>query len=252
MKTTLKLAAIATGVLTATLLLSSTAFAHGYKGEANYKGEAAPCPPPERGLQGGFYLGGQVGYDSYRIRTNLNTGSFTANPAIAATGWVGGLFAGYGQYFNDFYYLAGEVLGNYSGASGNASYTVPALALNANSNVHVYGSWGLAVLPGIKLNNDSLLYARLGYDWARIKGNGNFAATIGGVPVSASGSNNQWTGGFTYGLGIETLLYQNWSMRTEVSHTGYNSFNNNLPAVGTVSVNPSDTQVMVGFIYHFA
>ncbi len=247
MKTTLKLSAITAGVLAATLLLTSTTFAASYKGEANYKGEA-PCPAPERGLQSGIYLGGQVGYDSYRVRTNFAAAGYTANPAFNATGFVGGLFAGYGQYFSDYYYLAGELLGNYSGASTSYTLTSPAPSSSSyNSNVNVYGSWGLALLPGIKLNNDSLVYLRLGYNWARIKTNSTFTSVS--PAFSAAGSTSNWSGGFAYGLGIETLLYQNWSMRTEYSHTSNNNFSTN---AGSTSYNPSNNQVMLGFLYHFA
>ncbi len=153
MKTTLKLSVITASVLATTVLLTSAAFAgHGYKGE-NYKGEAAPCPPPERGLQSGFYLGAQAGYDSYRIRNNISLGptangtTFTSNPAINATGFVGGLFAGYGGYFSDFYYLAGEILGNYSGASSNVTTTLTDASGTSTftGNRNVYGSWGLSL-----------------------------------------------------------------------------------------------------------
>lgn len=242
----LKLSAISAGIVAATLLLSTSAFAagHGYKGE-NYKGEAAPCPV-ERGLQSGIYLGGQVGYDSYRVRANANVPAvgFSTNPALNATGFVGGLFAGYGQYFSDYYYLAGEVLGNYSGAS--TSWSVTSASGTLNSNFNAYGTWGLALLPGIKLNNDSLLYVRLGYDWTRLKASSSFTTAAGAV---TSGSTSNWSGGFVYGLGLESLIYQNWSMRTEYSHTNNNNFSSNS---GVTSWNPADNQFMVGLIYHFA
>src|SRR5579872_2213999 len=108
-------------ILAASLLVASTASlaAGNYKGV--YKGEEpAPCPAPAR-LLDGFYLGIAGGYDSYRVRENRGfTGAgavATDNPAINATGFVGGLLGGYGQYLNDVFYLGGELFVNASGAS---------------------------------------------------------------------------------------------------------------------------------------
>ena len=232
MKKTLRLSAISVGVLAASVLLSTSAFAANYKGDVGYKGEA-PCPAPEK-LMSGFYLGGQVGYDSYRVRRS--GGPIVANPALNSTGFVGGLFAGYGQYFSDYYYLGGEVLGNYSGAQ--TSYT---MNNNYNFTTNTYGTWGLALLPGLKLNNTSLVYVRLGYNWSRIKVQESL------VTPAVSSSKSTWSGGFAYGLGLESLITQNWSMRTEFSHTNNNSFST---SAGT-NVTPSDNQFMVGLVYHF-
>lgn len=242
MKKVLQLSAISAGVLAATLFLSTSAFAANYKGEG-YKGEA-PCPPPEPGLMGGFYVGGELGYDMWRVRENFNSaGVASANPTLSATGIVGDLFLGYGQYWSNYYYLGAEVLGGYSNASSSwsANSAVPTTYTN---KFNAYGDWGIAVLPGIKLNNATLLYARLGYNWDRLKA--SESATAPGYAASAS--TTKWSGGFAYGLGLETLVSGNWSMRTEYSHTNNNSFSTS----NSTSINPSKNQVMVGVVYHFA
>ncbi len=262
MKKQLRLSLISSAVL---LVATTACFASSYKGE-NYKGEAmapAPCPTPLM-LKDGFYLGAQLGYDSYRIRNNISasspTESLSANPALNATGWVGGLFGGYGQYFNDMYYLAGELFVNTSGAStatnSTHTYTTAGVTTTDNlySKVSVGTSWGVSLLPGVKLNDASLLYVRLGYNQARIKGQSSVSfnnAQLGSI------SKTSWRGGFNYGLGIESTFYPNWSVRTEYTHTNYGSFSNNvsgLPAGYAASANysPSDNQFMVGLNYHFA
>lgn len=251
MKKYSQLSLFSAGVSVAALLLASTTgFAAGnYKGE-NFKGEAmaAPCPV-EKPLKDGFYVGGQVGYDSYRAAESytLSNGALAANGSntINATGWVGGLFAGYGQYFQDAYYLAGEILVNTSGASqsNNSTSTSAASSVVATNKFSANTSYGVRLLPGIKLNNSALLYIPLGYMSASLKG--TQTATDG--TVSASGSKSQYSGAFVYGIGIETAIYENFSLRGEYTHTNNNSF-----STGGVKWTPYDNQFMLGLLYHFA
>lgn len=222
-------------VLATALVLASTtgvAFAKNYKGEASFKDMPA-CPPPVM-LKDGWYLGAQVGYDSYRVRESISDN--IGNPVVNNTGWVGGLFLGYGQYLTDLFYLGGEIFGNVNGSSVSWHSSEDGFSNKFTTN----GSYGLAVLPGLRLNDTSLGYIRLGWNWASLKG----ADTITGV---ASGSNSHTSNGFNLGLGIETLLMTNWSLRTEYNHTWYNSFSNSV-----THYNPSDNQFMLGLLYHFS
>jgi len=256
MKKQLRLSLISSAVL---LAATTACFAGSYKGE-NYKGEAMPpCPTPLT-IKDGFYLGAQLGYDSYRTRNSMSASTadetFNTNPALAATGWVGGLFGGYGQYFNEMYYLAGELFLNTSGASTSTTSSHTDIGVGTDSlytKTSVNGSWGVSLLPGIKLNDASLLYIRLGYEQARIKGQGSVAFNSVNL---ASFSKNSWRGGFNYGVGLESTFYPSWSVRTEFNHTNYGSFSNNVTVAGagTASANysPSDNQFMVGLNYHFA
>jgi opacity protein-like surface antigen len=230
-------------VLTASLVLASVtslAFAKGYKGE-NYKGEAvAPCPPPAM-LKDGWYLGAQVGYDSYRVRNSFAVpGVFATSGAAAVNGWLGGLYLGYGQYMTNMFYLGGEVFGNVSGAqqSQNVSFGVSTATTKATVN----GNYGLALVPGLRLNDTSLGYIKLGWNWANIK---QQASSAGAVVTSTSKTNT--SNGFDLGLGIETLIVDNWSVRSEFNHTWFSSFSN-----GGVTTNASDNQYTVGVSYHFA
>lgn len=249
------------GVAAAALLFASTAgFAAGnYKGEM-YKGEpAAPCPV-EKMLKDGFYVGAQVGYDSYRAANTYNVTATNATTTVNAsgsdtmnaTGWAGGLFAGYGQYFQDAYYLAGEILVNTSGASqsNNATFTTtsatPVASRTFNNKFSVNTSWGVRLLPGIKLNNSTLLYIPLGYMSASLKGTSSFTNTDA-TSATVSTSKSQYQGAFVYGVGMETVVYENFSLRGEYNHTNYNSF-----STGGVKFSPSDNQVMLGLLYHFA
>lgn len=249
MKKQLRLSLISSAVL---LAATTACFAGSYKGE-NYKGEAMqPCPTPLM-IKDGFYLGAQLGYDSYRVRHNVNIvgvdNAIATNPAMSVTGWVGGIFGGYGQYINEMYYLGGEIFVNTSAASSttNTTYTdiADALTVSSSSKVEVGTSYGISLLPGVRLNDASLLYVRLGYNEANIKGK-TFVNVNNGL-ATASSSKSSWRGGFNYGLGLESAFYQNWSVRTEFTHTNYSSFND-----GVARLSPSDNQFMVGVNYHFA
>jgi len=245
-------------MLTAAALLASTAtLAHNYKGDYKNEIPAAPCVQPLM-LKDGFYVGAQVGYDSYGVGLS-RTASFGVPPVVtltnsrnlSATGWVGGLFAGYGMYFNNFYYLAGEVFGNGSGASQTHNFSIVdntdgSATSSSSTKVSVDGSWGVSVLPGLKVNDSTLAYVRLGYNQAKLKASETLTV---GTLAPFNGSRSKWQGGFNYGVGMESAVYQNVSLRGEFSHTNYSSFTNS--ATGT-KVSPSDNQYMVGLIYHFA
>ena len=236
--------------LATTLLLASVASVSFAGHAANYKDtykDAVPCPALPS-LMGGFYVGAQAGYDAYRLHSSLTTATSSSSTSGSLTGWVGGLFVGYGQYFSDYYYLGGELLGNYN----NNSQTL----LSANDSAgnsefltgKAKGTWGISLLPGIKMNETTLGYLRLGYDWTNFQLNSS--ATVAGVG-SFSSSKSSTQGGFDFGLGLETLVYQNWSVRTEYNHVWYSSINSSSGSTSG-SMSPSDNQFMLGAVYHFA
>ncbi len=241
----MKLSSFTVKALAVSLLLASStgvALANGnYKGERNLKGEV-PCPPPLV-LRDGFYLGAQGGFDAYRVREDIGDGF--ANPAINSDGGVGGLFIGYGMNVTDMFYLGAEIFGNWSGA--DSSYNVGnSLSGVYSSDFKARGSWGVSVLPGIKFNPALLIYARLGYEWADLKATESY--TLGSFSESASKTNT--SGGFNWGIGMETEVVDNWSVRGEYNHTDYNSFSASQATTGT-HFKPSDNQFMASVIWHW-
>jgi len=241
-----------------------------YKGEANYKAEAIPCPSPKM-LMSGFYVGAGVGYDSYRTRiassvssseeqTNV-TSSLSASHSNAANGWAGSLFVGYGQYFNDAYYLGAEAFGSFSGAQGshniNLQQTIDVTnnEVKLRSRLEANWGWGVALLPGLKLADTLLAYVRLGYNWANLEG--KVTGNINNLSL-VSKSADETVGGFAYGVGMESLVHENWSLRGEFTHTDYNSLNTKSHVTedtliaGRTKFDPSDNQFMLSVIYHIA
>jgi opacity protein-like surface antigen len=291
-----RLSAIFVAVTAASLLMVSTAgiAAHkshktavaqqeNFKGEANFKAEVPPPCPPVLMLHDGFYIGVGVGYDSYRVHTSTNTSveditvpgapvllaSSAASSNDSATGWMGGIFAGYGRYF-DWFYIAAELNANTSNADSTSSFTATDFTDGDTASGYVRlkarGSYGIALLPGIKLNDSSLLYVRLAYLRTNFKANANFTDVDGaGVTnLSLAGSSNEWRNGFNYGVGIETAIAEDVSIRGEFDHTSFNSKSANGSFTGTSIPGPiitanlndkfnvSNNEFMLSLLYHFA
>lgn len=245
----MKLSIISKVVMSSLLLtVAVSASANHRAGHNNYKDQPvfkdAPCPQP-CGLKDGLYVGAQAGYDAFRVRQGI-TGGGSLSMANSLTGWVGGLFVGYGQYFDNFY-LGGEVLGNYSGANQNVFSSGDNDGDTFTQKIKAKGTWGVSILPGLKLNNNVLGFLRLGYDWTK------FESTLTGtdttIPATFSASNSKTIGGWDAGIGMEALAGDNWSLRTEYNHIWYNNTTANGPGISN-SINISDNQFMLGLVYH--
>lgn len=241
--------------LAASLLLATTglAYANGYASNhpapppprvdfKGMKGEA-PCPPPPA-LLDGFYVGAQVGYDSYKFHQNVGVQPLIyANPTSYATGGVGGLFLGYGKYFWDMWYIGLEVYGNYGDPDTSYAATIPPINLASyNGKFSARGNWGIVAIPGIKLADTLLAYSKLGYNWS------NLQVNEGIVPITQPGFNRNTSrnaNAFLWGFGLESLVWAEWSLRAEFVH-------GNLSSIGAFSTfKPSFNEFMLGVSYHF-
>lgn len=253
-KETINMKKFSVALLT-TFILSSMTITYAASGsnQGNYKGEV-PCPP-QLILKDGLYFGVQAGYDAYRIVNDadfLDTDVslvFGFDPVLSVNGPVGGAFLGFGHYFSSFYntYLGFEIFGNGSGAGTDAQildYVVSGPAfIKYSTDLQVKSNYGLSLLPGIKLNNATLFYVRLGYNWTNIDVNDYILLNQGLV---ANSIYDVTSSGFNYGLGVETAVVPNVSIRAEYTHTDYSSFTTYL---GT-KISPQDNQYMLGLILH--
>lgn len=232
-----------------------------YKSEGPYKGEPVRhykkpgyVQPCQNILLDGLYIGGALGYDSFKLRQYLgvNDGagdSLGSSSFLNPTGVVGGAFIGYGYYLSLFY-LGAEIYGYSSNAITTQSNSATAFGvsvLNYTSRVTVRGSYGISLNPGVKVSDTVLLYGRLGYTRASVRTNEYL--TVGAIGGSTTFNTNtgSYYNGFSYGLGLEGLIYENWSLRGEYTHTQYTPINTKF---GTRFI-PSDNQVMFGVLYHF-
>jgi len=238
-------------ITTASLLvLSSAGYAQAnYKGE-DYKGErvqevavAAPVCPNVLCLHDGPYIGAGIGYETNRVKVSSTTLTST-NPALSANGWSGSIFAGYGSYFDRFY-LAGEILAKFSNADSSYNASLPGV-ISYDADFRARETYNISILPGVKASESTLLYARLGYSRTSFRANENLSVL--GTTV-ANNSDTRWLNGINYGVGIETAIAENTSIRGEYTYTSYNSFTTN---TFDTKFSPSNTSYTLGLIYHFA
>lgn len=258
-------------------LIASTSAVHAgdYKGYKDYKSCEGPCPPWV--LYDGLYIGAAAGYDSYRAVDDVTEDGFIVNPpagiaysedpALSANGIVGGLFGGYGKYFDRYQYrgvipyLAFELFLNGSSASSEdvefSVKTPPSDGVQHIFRTKFTGktNFGLSLLPGIKISDYTLFYVRLGYNWSEMSMTEEFINTDGPtgrngrshLPIEIDDGDDVIQGGFNYGVGIESAFYYNLSARLEFTHTDYGSFDTNSGS----EVSVADNQLMLGIIYHF-
>ena len=202
---------------------------------------ATNCPSPPK-LKEGWYMGAQIGYDSFRVRNTVaNPGSyaFNSNPVLAANGWLAGLILGYGEMYYPWFYWGGEIFAN----SNNFNQAFQATTTSSYSNaINTSSVIGLAFLPGVRFTDDTMAYAKLGWSRAILKTEETVTGTADANQVNDSSQ-------FMFGVGIETLIMNQWSLRTEFNHLYYNSYNTTVPY--RTKVSPSDNQFTLGLIYHF-
>lgn len=257
MKKSCLISSIAFGIIAATALVSGNAVAfnipYNYKCQTSCPATCNPCCC--QNLLSGLYVGGQAAYDSYRIRqisTSIgdSTDDLTSISDVrSAVGIAGGLFAGYGFYFNGPLYLGTEVWANANNAgvsTRNISFAA-STGDNESSDINGRWSWGVSVLPGLKINSGSLLYGRVGYARHRIKTSGSFFDSVFGTTYF---NKSFWYSGFQFGVGAELIVAGPWSVRTEFDHTFLGNNTTTITGINTTTWSASDNQFSFGVIYH--
>lgn len=252
-------------IVTSLLLTTTTTFAakSAYKDKMVFKDK--PACPAIAYLQDGFYVGIQPSYTTVNnvekltsFDTVFSASTTYYNSKLGTNGWSGGIYLGDGRYFQNFYYLGAEIFGNLSSNFATSSNTIPSSSDTidtTNGQLTVGNNYGISIIPGISVNEHSLLYVRLGYKWTNFKYQATVATTD---PVVSSVSTTKTMGGFNSGVGIETLIAGNWSVRAEYTYTNYGSenigFANNNETTNPYNVNisPSDNQFSLGVTYHIA
>jgi|GEM_PF-1261134 len=181
-----------------------------YKGD--YKGEiAAPCPTCPPGIQAGPYVGLGLG-------SLLN---YTSHHA-SYNGLEGNLFGGYGWLWDQWYGGLEVFVNDNLEMTNNTSPTYG----SAKSS----WSYGGSLLPGYLIQENVLGFLRLGVIETRFNGNGG---------------KNKWKFGGQVGLGLQTMLCQNWGLRGEWMYNFYNS-------MGSASIGvPRAQQYNLSLLYNF-
>jgi opacity protein-like surface antigen len=125
---------------------------------------------------------------------------------------------GYGGNTTQYYYFGGEIFVNpFSALVTNHHQTGPTIR-----NTH---SFGISIIPGVRLNESSMLYAR-----------------IGGIDSHFTYNNNNDVG-LQVGLGLLTTVSMNWDIRGEYNYTTYRS----MTGIGA----PRSDWYGIGAVYRF-
>ena len=185
----------------------------------------------------GGYVGIQGGYESTKADvTDTGQGAFAGinfKDQISLTGANGGLFAGYGKKFDNLY-LGGEIEGSLSGADSKTSLTTGAGTITMNLE-HKY-DYGASIRAGMFPTKDTLIYGKVGFVRGEFKDTSvNFTKTVNGL---------------RFGIGSETAIAPNLSVRADWSYTDYSKASyTDATQVGTA--NPSSNLFRVGVAYSF-
>lgn len=129
-----------------------------------------------------------------------DSGSNTILGGEAALAYVWNVNSGFDIGFEFFYSYTGNNLDVYA-SSG---------ALNTVNNV-----WGFRGLPGFHITNNTKIYVNLGYAIVDQKLDISGVDPSGHVPgfSSTSATSGSFDGGFQYGAGIETMIYNTIGIR---------------------------------------
>ncbi|MDA5193824.1 outer membrane protein [Govanella unica] len=163
----------------------------------------------------GLYFGGQVGYDSYKN----DFGPFQ----LAGQGVEGGIFAGYNYRVNSMVLgLEGQL--GLSNAKNKIDFGGDDITTKARE------SYGITARVGALVGDNTLAYVHGGWVNTRFKSK-DFLEV-----------NSQHLNGWKLGVGLETLVAQNVSLRAEYAYSDYEKKND---------FEPKNSSFQVGVAYHF-
>lgn len=215
---------------------------------ADYKDEARPMViicKASACLLDDFYGGAGLGFDNYRLKQRAGLIApdgdlLNLNPGLSARGWNGSLFFGYGQTYS-WFYIAGEIAAGTSNT--DTSYTLSRNDVHYTTKVNARTSYNVAILAGTKLTSNHLAYFRVGYIRTL------FRTEELGINFDSgfNHSETHWENGLQFGLGMETALYDHWSMRGEYNYLRYGSIKTDRGTQFSVANN----QFILSVIYHF-
>jgi opacity protein-like surface antigen len=212
------------------------------------------CPTPIT-LKDRYYIGVAAGYDVYKMQDNIsyqNVDNFNVvntNPELALNGMIGDVIFGYGKLIgrNSNLYMGAELFANGSAADSDFQTSIVYMPVIIDTDMVVNGSYGLALLSGFRLNNASMIYLKLGYNWSTVSLDETIRSGTEFEPTSIEYHDEVTIKGLLYGIGIESAFNEQFSLRSEYTHAVYSSFTAN----SGVRIASSRNQILFGLIYRF-
>lgn len=173
----------------------------------------------------GFYAGGEVGRDVVTI--NEKESATSTDFAYALRGFDAGVVGGYGQTFDNTYYLGAEAHANISNADDEVGGVKTRLKY----------TYGVDAIPGYMLSDNTMAYGRVGFE------RGKFEAKDS---TGAKASDNR--NGLRVGLGLQTKVADQIAVRGEYDYTRFQKKDGNL---FTSNERPTNNAFKVGLTYYF-
>lgn len=198
--------------------------------------------PPAFVLKDGLYFGISAGYDAARFRESTRVIDATGaimNPPLAVNGWMGNIFLGYGRAF-DWFYMGGEVY--LSASDANSGYALTAPQSDYRLKLQMNNSWGADILPGILLNQATLFYLRLGFIRTYLHSD----ERLHYLAVRQHVVNTPATNAYRVGLGLESVIYCNLSLRGDYTYASYSAYFTRLDN----RFSPANHEVTLALLYH--
>jgi opacity protein-like surface antigen len=187
-----------------------------------------------------------LGIDGFNATVNTNFTETVAAPAtnFAASGqnsqFGGGVYLGYVWNVNSGFNINLEGYFDYFNQTVTESLLAPLPLTEKIGNI-----WGLRALPAFKITNNTEIYIELGWAYLPV----TFTdPNIGGSSIK------QNTSAFRYGAGVQTMLYDNISLRifyTIIDEMQTLTLTNTNPAYGKFTAQPNLSEFGVGVAYHF-
>lgn len=191
----------------------------------------------------GFYAGISGGYNASLMTREIDVSGATVGP-FSASGFGGGVFAGYNFLFGSSYLLGVEAGGEYLSArfhdpeQNSLDPSAPTLFATVKGALSVSARLGYFATPS------TLVYAKGGFAGLWTDANEDFFGLDGGGSKMLSA--------YQLGAGIESALTDKWSLRVEGTYTkalrGLQTENNQLEQV---ELKPSLLTGRIGLAYHF-
>ncbi len=165
----------------------------------------------------GFYLGLGVGYGMV-FGDNKYSDSTPVNQSWTNDGLAGGfgtVVLGFDRQFREHYVLGVFTEFDWASMEGHFRNDLPPAT---DDTFRLRDAYSIGGRAGFLLTPTSLLYATGGYTWAWIKNNGYFDIFDEDTNTLFPGRNPRVQGPFV-GVGMETQLGRNWSLRGEARYT---------------------------------
>ena len=200
-------------------LLSTTALGAAYAADILQPDLPLPTPAPEQTLDsrwGGIYVGVQGGYGWGNSEQTIGA---VSSGAIDTDGWLGGVTLGYNHQTPNNFVLGVE--GDLSLSNADGSSSAAACAGTCTTELNWFGT----------------ARARAGYAYGNVLPYVTGGLAVAEVDASnGTGSGDKTAVGWTAGLGLEYLVRENISVKSEYL---YSKFDEDI-ATGTGSTNFDD------------